>query len=76
MEPSKDLIDAIYRERVLRARRMSLEEKFLAGPALFERSCRIMMAGIRDEYPDADEGRVQEILAERPKLLRRLRDLQ
>lgn len=72
MEPTRELIDAIYRDRVERARRASLEEKFLAGLQLFERSCQIMADGIRNEFPDADEKRVQEILRERLSLLRRL----
>ena len=45
MEPTRELIDEIYRERVLRARAMSPEEKFLAGPRLFEMACRITMDG-------------------------------
>ena len=72
MEPTKDLIDQLYRERVLRARAMPPEEKLLAGPRLFERSCRIMADGIRDEYPEADEQRVGEILKQRLDLIRRL----
>ena len=72
MEPSKELIDDIYRERVLRARRTPPEEKFLDGPRLFDLSCRIMLDGIRDQFPDADEQRVREILSQRLALLRRL----
>jgi hypothetical protein len=47
MEPTQEQIDAIYRERVLQARRMSAEEKFLAGPRLFDRECQIMRDEIR-----------------------------
>jgi hypothetical protein len=72
MEPTEELIDSLYRERVLRARRTPLDEKLLDGPRLFARSCRIMADGIRNQYPDADEQRVQEILRERLALLRRL----
>jgi hypothetical protein len=74
MEPTKELIDAIYRERVLRARATPPEEKLLDGPRLFDQACRIMRDGIRDQYPDADERRVQEILLERLALLRRLEE--
>jgi len=66
------LIDDIYRERVLRARRTPPEEKFLGGPRLFDFSCRIMKDGIRAQYPDADESRIHEILVQRLALLRRL----
>jgi len=71
MEPTKELIDAMYRERVEAARRMSPEDKLLAGARLFDRSCRIMADGIRSQFPDADESRVQEILRERLALIRR-----
>jgi hypothetical protein len=73
MEPTKELIDDIFRERVLRARRTPLEDKFLAGPQLFAFSCQIMAAGIRNENPGADEARVQELLRQRLALLDRLR---
>ena len=75
MVPTKELIDALYWEEVLRARAMPPEEKLLAGPRLFERACRIMMDGIRDEFPDADQRRVQEILKARLALARRLENL-
>jgi hypothetical protein len=51
---------------------MSPDDKLLAWPQLFDRSCRIMADGIREQYPDADEARVQEILRERLALVRRL----
>jgi hypothetical protein len=72
MEPSKELLDEMFRERVLRARRTPPEERLLEGARLFDLTCRIMRDGIRDEYPDADAQRVEEILAQRLALLRRL----
>jgi hypothetical protein len=72
MHPTRELIDAIERDRVAAARRMSPEEKLLAGPRLFDRSCRIMADGIRHQFPDADEARVQEILRERLQKTREL----
>jgi hypothetical protein len=74
MGPTKELIDDIYRERVLRARETPLEQKLRAGPQLFERACRLMAAGIRDEYPDATEQEVEDILTRRLETLRRLRE--
>ncbi|MCE9545143.1 MAG: hypothetical protein K8T25_06455 [Planctomycetia bacterium] len=72
MQPDSQLIRDLFREKVERARRMSDTEKILAGPRLFERSCRIMCDGIRNEYPDATEIDVQRILRERLALVRRL----
>lgn len=72
MDPTRELIDLMYRQRVLAAQAMPAEEKLLAGPRLFDISCRIMTDGIRDEFPAADESTVQKILRERLALLRRL----
>jgi hypothetical protein len=58
VEPSKEVIDQLYRERVLRARAMPPEEKLVMGLRLFDRSCRIMADGIRGEFPGAGEDRV------------------
>ena len=74
MEPTQELIDALLRERVLRARWTPPEQKLLDGPRLFDMACRIMKDGIRDQYPDADETRVEEILRERLALARRLEE--
>ncbi|HTU23649.1 MAG TPA: hypothetical protein VMG10_36770 [Gemmataceae bacterium] len=72
MEPTQELVDSIYRERVLRARRTPLAEKLLLGPELFAGVCRRMADGIRNENPDTEEQRVQEILRARLDLLERL----
>ena len=72
MQPTEQLIDELYRERVLRARRMSPEEKSLAGPRLFERACKIMADGIRDEHPEAEEEEIRAMLVQRPALAQRL----
>lgn len=74
MEPTKELIDQLYWEKVARARQMPPGEKIRAGLQLFEFTTRIMADGIRSQFPDADEQRVQEILRERLALARRLED--
>jgi hypothetical protein len=73
MEPTQELVDDIYRERVLRARKTPRDQKFLAGAGLFEDVCERMTAGIRHENPGADETTVQDLLLRRLALLRRLR---
>jgi hypothetical protein len=72
MNPTQGLIDEIYRERVLQARRTPIEQKVLAGAELFEHACQVTCAGIRLENPGADEARVQELLRDRLSLARRL----
>ena len=74
MAPTQELIDAIYRSKVLRARAMSPEEKMLDGPRLFEMACEITKSGIRRQHPNADEAEVQRILNDRLALARRLEE--
>lgn len=74
MEPTQELIDDIYRERVLRARAMSPEEKLLAGPRLFDWACRIARDGIRSQHPDATDEQVEAILLQRLAWRRRLEE--
>jgi hypothetical protein len=63
--PTKEVMGALYRDEVLRARRMSPEDKLLAGARLFDYACQITMAGIRNQFPEIDEQRVHEILMQR-----------
>lgn len=71
MQPDRQLIDALERDCVRRAREMSPEDKLMAGPRLFEQACRAMADGIRDEHPEATEAEVQELLRARLALVRR-----
>lgn len=72
MEPTQELLIDLYRERVLQARQTPPEEKLLGGARLFDYACRITIAGIRDQHPDADEQQIRAILAQRLALRRRL----
>jgi len=68
----RELSQAIYRDKISRARRASFEEKFLAGPQLFDYACGIMCAGIRMQNPGATDEEVDRILKVRLELQRRL----
>jgi hypothetical protein len=72
VEPTRELIDAIYRERVLRARRTPPEQKILSGATLFDEACRRMEAGIRMLHPEADEEAVRAMFRRRMEIARRL----
>ena len=72
MEPTTELVDEIYRGRVLRARTTPIDQKFLAGADLFEYACQLTCDGIRHQNPGIDEAQVQQILHERLALRRRL----
>ncbi|MBM4075930.1 MAG: hypothetical protein FJ267_09835, partial [Planctomycetes bacterium] len=45
--------DAIYIERVLRARETLPGQKMVDGIRLFERACGLMRDGVRHQFPDA-----------------------
>ena len=68
------LMDELYREELREARAMAPAEKILAGQQLFESACRITLAGIRHQFPEASEERCREILRERLDLQRRLEE--
>lgn len=68
------LADAIYRDRVERARRQPSWEKFLDALQLHDEVIQRNKAGIRHQFPDADETRVHEILLERMEKLRRVQE--
>ena len=74
MRPNRELDPEEYRQRVLRARAMSPEEKIAEGFRLYVKECEEMAASIRREFPEADERRVREILNERLDTMRRLEE--
>lgn len=72
MGPTKELIDEIYREKVLRASRTPPEEKFLAGPRLFDFACKITLGGIRSQHPGISDAEALEVLRKRLALRERM----
>jgi hypothetical protein len=66
------LADALYREKVARARAMRPLDKLLEGPRLFDRACRLMADGVRHQHPELDEGGVRALVAARLTRLRML----
>ena len=72
MEPTQELVDSLYLDKVRQARAMTPEQKLLAGARLFDYACRITCDGIRHQHPEADEAQVLRILRERLALARRM----
>jgi hypothetical protein len=75
VQPTKELIDAVYRERVERARRTAPADRLRMGLQLFSLTSRLMADGIRARFPDADAQRVQLILREQLALIRQREEL-
>jgi len=74
MEPTKDLIDELYREKVLQARRTPPGEKLVAGLDLFDVVCGRMISGIRSQFPQFGEAEVMRELHRRLKINRVLHE--
>jgi hypothetical protein len=72
MEPTPELVDALYRDKVRAARAMKPEAKLLAGAELFDWASSITMAGIRAQHPAADARQVLQMLRDRLALAERL----
>lgn len=74
MEPTKELVDDIYRSRVLHARSIPPGEKLMDGFRLFEEVCERMKAGIRMTHPELDEVAVSEMLRNQIARLRQVEE--
>jgi len=72
MQPTPELIDDIYREKVLRARSVPMAEKILAGPRLYAYACEAVRAGVRSQHPEATPEELELLIRERFELIRRL----
>ncbi len=68
------LADAIYREKVLRARSAPITKKMGWGAELFVESCSRMRSGIRSQFPDSTAADVERVLRERLDRLSRLHE--
>jgi hypothetical protein len=67
------LIDQLYREEILQARRMTPEERLRGTFEMTETALALMRAGVRSQFPGATE---EEVLAHSRERLRRMRRTQ
>jgi hypothetical protein len=58
-------MDDSFRQQIERARQMTGEDKVRESLQLFDRTRRMMLDGLRDEYPDATEEKLLDLLSER-----------
>jgi hypothetical protein len=70
--PRSEYDDHDFQARVQRAAAMSMAERIMAGPELFDYACEIARAGIRQQWPDADEVQVREELERRLRVAQAL----
>ena len=74
MNEIAELARQIDREKIERARSMSITERFRAGPELFEEACNVARCGIRSMHPDWVEAQVEAELARRLQIGRRSKE--
>lgn len=74
MLPSDELLDHLYRQKVLAARAMTPEQRVLASFDLTAFVERGMADGIRNQFPEANEEEVRRKVCERIARLRQLSD--
>ena len=70
------MIESLYREEVIEARKMSPDDKLILGERLFRWACAVTLEGIRLQHPDASEEDCQRMLRDRIELGRRLEALE
>ena len=71
---SKALMDAIFLDKVRRARQTPMDQKMLDGPRLFDLNRQIALSGIRAQFPDFDEEQVEAEFCRRLAIQRRIDD--
>lgn len=70
----KDLADAIYVEKIRRARAMTPASKMGSGAEMFAEVCGRMRAGIRAQFPGSEEQDVEFLLRKRLDRLAAIED--
>lgn len=75
MKPTKQLIDDLYREKVERARRMSVARRVEVGAELSDMGRQMIRETIHAQTPTASEEQIRRIMRERIALSRRLDDI-
>ena len=71
---TKQLMDAIYRDKVRRAQETPMDVKILDGPRLFDMNLIMARAGIRGQYPSFTDEQVEQELERRLAIARRIAD--
>jgi hypothetical protein len=72
VEPTPELVDDIYREKVLRSRRMSPARRLEASLELSDMGLQMMRDSVRHQYPGASESEITARVNDRIELSRKL----
>ena len=70
----KPMMDAIHRERILKARRQKPEQRFAEAMELTDFAFEVMENAVRSEHPGCDDATVTALLRRRLMRLRQRED--
>ncbi|MEN3942658.1 hypothetical protein WJU23_15260 [Prosthecobacter sp. SYSU 5D2] len=70
----RPMVDAIHRDQIMRARKMTPEERFAEAMDLMDFSYEVMESGVRHDHPDATDEEVTQILRKKLSRLRHMDD--
>ena len=73
-DETKQLMDSIYLEKILRARQTPIDVKIMDGPRLFDMNCAMARNGIRSQFPYFSEEQVKQELRRRLAIARSIDD--
>lgn len=73
-EAIDQLADAIHRDRVLRARALTMDERLRDGLECYDLSLRLMADGVRHQFQSADESEVWAKVRERLDIVRKIEE--
>ncbi|HTQ40255.1 MAG TPA: hypothetical protein VMJ32_14605 [Pirellulales bacterium] len=71
MQPTKELADELFREKIRNAREMNPADKLLAGPRWFDEGCRNLQSKLQCAFPQASDVEVHTMLDEFIKIMKR-----
>jgi len=66
----RPMVDAIHRDQIMRARKMTPEERFAEAMDLMDFSYEVMENGVRTDHPEATDEEVTLILRKKLSRLR------
>ncbi len=71
MEPTREFIEQLEREKLMRARDMTPDERLAECFELMQSTFEIAKDGIRSQFPDVEEAEVLRIFFDRIRLFQR-----
>lgn len=72
MEGNQELFDSIFRERVLRARRVLPAQRLIEGLKFSDEAVSVLRSGIRQQFPEFSPEQINAELQRRVAIAKRL----